>query len=57
MRHTGFPQVDGLSMDPWDLGRHIKSLQQLFYDLIINYYKYVDVFFFKKKRYVDVNMN
>ena len=22
MRHTGFPRVDGLSMDPRDLGRH-----------------------------------
>ena len=22
MRHTGFPQVDGLSTDPRDLGRH-----------------------------------
>ena len=24
MRHTGFPRVDGLSMDPRDLGRHKK---------------------------------
>ena len=23
MRHTSFPRVDGLSTDPWDLGRHI----------------------------------
>ena len=22
MRHTGFPRVNGLSMDPRDLGRH-----------------------------------
>ena len=22
MRHTGIPQVDGLSTDPWVLGRH-----------------------------------
>ena len=22
MRHTGFPQVDGGQLDPWDLGRH-----------------------------------
>ena len=25
MRHTGFPQVDGLSTDPRDLGHHTLS--------------------------------
>ena len=22
MRHIGIPQVDGLSTDPWEMGRH-----------------------------------
>ena len=26
MRHTGFSRVDGLSTDPWDLGRHTLQL-------------------------------
>ena len=25
MRHIGFPQVDGLSTDLWDLGHHTSS--------------------------------
>ena len=26
MRHIGFPRVNGLSTDPWDLGRHINCI-------------------------------
>ena len=26
MRNTGFSRVDGLSTDPWDLGRHTTHL-------------------------------